>query len=63
MVAVTQLWAGPARTTSAFAWGSLCLLALSTACWFLVLRILVASMPPERAPAVPVREPAGNTSV
>lgn len=54
LVGVTQLWAGPERMALAFAWGSLCLLALSTACWFLVLRILVATMPRVSVPTAQV---------
>ncbi|MEU4492357.1 lipopolysaccharide biosynthesis protein [Streptomyces sp. NPDC023998] len=59
IVTVTQLWAGPARMTLAFAWGSLCLLALSTACWFLVLRVLVATMPRVSVPTAQVHKPIG----
>ncbi len=59
LVAVSQFWPGPERTAAAFAWGSLCLLALSTACWFLVLRVLVRAVPCAGALTAAVPEPAG----
>jgi O-antigen/teichoic acid export membrane protein len=62
LVVATQLWAGPAGMTLAFAWASLCLMTLSTACWFVVLRVLVTSMPRPHAPTAPVRKPVGSTS-
>lgn len=61
LVAVTQFWTGPERMALAYASGLLCLLALSTACWFLVLRVLVRSLPHAVPPTAPVGEPAGTT--
>ncbi|MGW7355808.1 hypothetical protein ACWGI0_03790 [Streptomyces sp. NPDC054802] len=61
LVAVTQLWTGLEDMTLAYAWGSLCLLALSTACWFLVLRVLVRSLPPAVSTAGPLPEQAGTS--
>lgn len=62
LVAVTQLWEGPKHMALAYASGSLCLLALSTACWFLVLRVLVRSLPHAGPSTAPAREPTGTTS-
>ncbi|GGW23368.1 hypothetical protein GCM10010381_02320 [Streptomyces xantholiticus] len=61
LVAVTQFWAGPERMALAYACGLLCLLALSTACWFLVLRVLVRSLPHTVPPTAAVGEPVGTT--
>ncbi|MFP1628002.1 lipopolysaccharide biosynthesis protein [Streptomyces sp. 5K101] len=62
LVAVTRIWTDPERMTLAYASSSLCLLALSTACWFLVLRVLVRSLPPAVSRAEPLPEQAKSTS-
>ncbi|WP_443284411.1 lipopolysaccharide biosynthesis protein [Streptomyces sp. 6N223] len=58
LVAATRIWSGASAATAAFAWGLLCLVALSTVGWFAALRSLVRAMLPPSAPA----EPSGDRS-
>ncbi|TDC24898.1 hypothetical protein E1265_08390 [Streptomyces sp. 8K308] len=62
LVVAARSWSGASAVTAAFAWGSLCLVALSTVGWFAALRSLVRAMPPPRGPAEPSRDVAAEDS-